>query len=163
MEIWEDIEEFPDYQVSNLGRVRSCKFDTIKVLKPGIQEPTKGCYYHYVMLRKDNETYNRSIHRLVGKAFIPNPENKPQIDHINRNGLDNRVENLRWATRSENLVNRTMPIGESGHRNISIINSGAYKVIIQRNSEVVFYNLYATLEEAIAGRDAFLATLETGS
>ena len=163
MEIWEDIEEFPDYQVSNLGRVRSCKFDKIKVMKPGIQEQNKSCYYHFVMLSKDNHKFNRYVHRLVGKAFIPNPENKPQIDHINRNGLDNRVENLRWATRSENLINRTMPIGESGHRYICITPSGAYKVLIQRNSEVVFYNTYAILEEAIAGRDAFLATLQTST
>jgi hypothetical protein len=163
MEIWEDIEEFPNYEVSNLGRVRSCKFDTIKVLKPGIKEPTKGCRYHYVILRKDNYPFNRTVHRLVGKAFIPNPENKPQIDHINRNGLDNRIENLRWATRSENLINRTLPIGESGHRYICITNSGAYKVLITRNRETVFYNCYAFLEEAIAGRDAFLATLETST
>lgn len=45
------------------------------------------------------------IHRLVAQAFIPNPKNKPQVDHINRNKIDNRVENLRWVTKSENARN----------------------------------------------------------
>ena len=45
------------------------------------------------------------VHRLIAETFIPNPENKPHVDHINRNPADNRVENLRWVTRSENMRN----------------------------------------------------------
>lgn len=48
---------------------------------------------------------NYRVHRLIAETFLPNPENKPEVDHINRNPSDNRVENLRWATRTENQRN----------------------------------------------------------
>ena len=54
---------------------------------------------------KDGKSRSIGVHRLVGEAFIPNPENKPQIDHINTIRNDNRVENLRWATPFENITN----------------------------------------------------------
>ena len=50
---------------------------------------------------------DKNLHRLIAEAFIPNPDNKPLVDHINRDRLDNRVENLRWVTYSENCKNRT--------------------------------------------------------
>ena len=61
----------------------------------------KGCGY----LRVQVTGKNYHVHRLVAEAFIPNPENKPEVDHINRNPTDNRVDNLRWSTRSENQRN----------------------------------------------------------
>lgn len=61
--------------------------------------------YEIVSLSKDGKTYTRKVHRLVAEAFIPNPENKPCIDHINTVKTDNRVENLRWVTYAENMNN----------------------------------------------------------
>ena len=98
MEEWRVIVETPNYLVSNKGNVKS--LITGKILKPKIE---KGGYLR-VHLRVPNNRYY-SIHRLVAQAFIPNPENKPCIDHINTDRTDNRVENLRWATYKENNNN----------------------------------------------------------
>lgn len=60
--------------------------------------------YEYVTLRKDNKSKTYLLHRVVLGTFIPNPENKPQVNHINWNKHDNRLENLEWCTHSENLL-----------------------------------------------------------
>lgn len=96
-EKWRVIEEFPNYEVSSLGRVRSLKTGTIK--KPFISD--QG--YYKVQLYKKSKKSNQRVHRLVAKAFIANPGAKPQINHKNVNRLDNCVANLEWVTDEENL------------------------------------------------------------
>lgn len=101
MEIWKPIEGFDNYMISNLGRVKSCKYGKERIMKP-----LKDKYgYLAIHLLKDKKSNNKRIHRLVALAFIPNVENKPCIDHINTNRSDNRVENLRWVTYKENNNN----------------------------------------------------------
>ena len=93
-EIWKD---FMGYRVSNFGRVKSFK------TKPRIMKPvlvSKG--YLHVMLCKDSKVKWFSIHRLVALTFIPNPEEKPQVNHRDGHKLNNHVSNLEWCTRSEN-------------------------------------------------------------
>lgn len=113
MEIWKDVEEYEGlYQVSNMGRVKSCKRvimrnngkpQTIneKYLKPSYDK----CGYMVVNLWKNNKFKQKKLHQIIAQAFIPNPENKPYIDHINCNTSDNRLENLRWVTHKENMNN----------------------------------------------------------
>ena len=102
MEIWKYISEYgEDYQVSNLGRVRSLKRKNIKIMNIKINRHG----YCTVYLTKNGMLKTVTVHRLVAKAFIPNPENKPCIDHINTIKTDNRVENLRWVTHKENCNN----------------------------------------------------------
>ena len=105
MEIWKDIKKFEGiYQVSNLGNIKSLnnnKTKKEKILK--LNKDKKG--YLYVDLYKNNKSKRFVVHRLVAEAFIPNPENKPCIDHINTIRDDNRVENLRWVTYKENCNN----------------------------------------------------------
>lgn len=95
-EVWKIIEDFPNYAVSNLGRVANIKRKNI------LKNCNNGNGYYYVSLGKYNNQY---VHRLVAIAFIPNVDNKPEIDHINTIRTDNRVENLRWVTKSENQKN----------------------------------------------------------
>lgn len=99
-EIWKTIEDYPNYMVSNMGRVKNLRGKG-KILK--IKKEKNG--YIRINLYKKGVNKHFSVHRLVAQAFIPNPENKPQIDHINTNRTDNRVENLRWVTRIENMNN----------------------------------------------------------
>lgn len=97
MEIWKEIKDTDGkYMVSSKGRVKNTK--TGRVLKSRPNQ--KG--YHLVGMGKGK---TKAIHRLVAEAFIPNPENKPCVDHINTVRNDNRVENLRWVTYSENNMN----------------------------------------------------------
>ena len=104
-EIWKPIKDFEGYyEVSNIGRVRSLNYKRTgkgKILKN--IEDYKG--YLEVGLTKNGKRKQFKVHRLVAEAFIPNPENKPCIDHINTIKSDNRVENLRWVTYKENSNN----------------------------------------------------------
>lgn len=96
------MEEFKkvaaDYEIGTCGTIRSLKWGKIKVLTPSPNN--KG--YLIVQLRIDGEHKCYLVHRLVALAFIPNPDNKPCVNHINGDKTDNRVENLEWVTDGEN-------------------------------------------------------------
>lgn len=117
MEIWKDIPGYEGlYQVSNLGNVKSFKCNKEILLK--LNTNNVG-YYCIGLSNKNTEWFG--VHRLVGMAFIPNPKNKPQINHKNNIKTDNRVENLEWCTGSYNALygykvgNRTAPwLGKFG-------------------------------------------------
>lgn len=91
-----------EYQVSNFGRVRRYRQGVGWCLIKG--RIGKVGYYR-VSLNVDGKIKDFFVHRLVAMAFIPNPGNKPQVDHINTIRTDNRVENLRWVTPHENMMN----------------------------------------------------------
>lgn len=117
MEIFKIIEDYPNYEVSNLGNVRNKK--TGKVLKP--DKTIKG--YLRVNFLKDGKLKHYLVHRLVATVFIPNPENKPQVNHIDGDKTNNQVENLEWNTYSENLKHAF----RTGLNHIIITNKNNFK------------------------------------
>lgn len=113
-EIWREIPGYEGlYEISNLGRARSTPrvlVDKIgrarryrsKILEGSMNE--RG--YRYVMLCKDFVQILHAVARLVANAFIPNPENKPEVNHKSGVKLDNSVDNLEWSTHQENCIHR---------------------------------------------------------
>jgi hypothetical protein len=109
-EIWKDINGYEgEYRISNYGRVFSLKknlfLSQCKRTSKNHKGETRENYYWGVVFTDRSKIPNQKgyfVHRLVGIAFIPNPENKPTINHINGDTLDNHISNLEWATSSEN-------------------------------------------------------------
>lgn len=100
-ETWRDVPGYEGlYQVSDQGRVKNARSGHIR--KP--REKWDG--YLQVNLSRNNRAQSMAVHRLVALAFLPNPESKPQINHINGKKTDNRAENLEWCTGSENQRHR---------------------------------------------------------
>lgn len=140
-EIWKSIKNFENsYQVSNYGRVKSisrnitCRDGKIKHVKERILRPkitSNG--YLMVVLRGNNQPYYKNIHRLVALSFIPNPCNLPQVNHIDENKLNNRVDNLEWCSEHYNA--------NYGTRNFKISNK-----LKQRNTQkIAQYDLQGNL------------------
>lgn len=110
-EIWKDIKDYEGfYQVSNLGRVRS--IDRIIVRKDGIHQFRKGIIktpkinsdgYYTITLSKNGNNKTLGIHILVARHYIPNPDNKPEVNHKDFNRENNQFDNLEWCTHQENI------------------------------------------------------------
>ena len=128
-EIWKEIKGYPNYQISNMGRIKSLNYNCTgkeKIMK--LTNDKDG--YLLVKIYKNKKQTTYKVHRLVAEAFIPNPDNKPYIDHINTDRTDNTVwlnedgsvnyekTNLRWVTQKENnnnpLSKKHISIGKFG-------------------------------------------------
>jgi len=98
--IWKWVEGYEDlYEVSSTGELKSYRKKAPYIMKKPIM--TSGYYYITVSVEKRRK--NLSVHREVAKAFIPNPEGKREVNHIDGNKLNNHVSNLEWNTPKENI------------------------------------------------------------
>jgi hypothetical protein len=149
-EEWKIIENAPNYSVSNLGKVKNNKTGRILKLKL-IREQYEG-----VCLRVNKMNSNQKVHRLVAKAFIPNPLNKPCVNHIDYNTRNNRADNLEWVTISENQLWSRERIGKGHWKNkypcISR-NKGGYSFQKRNGKEKRVRKWFKTLEQALAFKE----------
>lgn len=132
-EEWKTIED-SKYEVSSVGNVRNKATNLILKLK-------KDNYYRATIFN-DGKPKLCLVHRLVGKAFIPNPNNKKIIDHIDGNNYNNIVSNLRWVTSQENIWNKN-------YKGYSKRPSGRFEATIRdNNGKKTYLGIYDTEEEA---------------
>ena len=111
-----EIDEYPGYFVGTDLNIYSEKSGSIKIKTQCFN--TDG--YCLVGLSKDGKEYKKLVHRLISEMFIPNPDNLEQVDHINRNKIDNRLENLRWVSHRDNGRNQSIAKNNtSGYQGVS--------------------------------------------
>ena len=117
-EIWKPVVGYEGmYEVSNFGRVWSIRRKLF--LKEDIDK-RKNHHYHRVTLSKNGKTERITVHRLVTQAFIPNPDNLPEVNHKDENPANNNVENLEWCDRTYNINygTRNKRVGESNGKTV---------------------------------------------
>jgi hypothetical protein len=146
MEEWKEAKGLEGkYEVSNVGRVKS-----LIGKKPKIMGQTNGLGYQVVNIEKKP----RGVHRMVAEAFIPNPESKPFVNHINGDRRDNIVTNLEWVTPQENITH-------------SIRTGASYSNVISVRKKVAQYdtdgNFIAEYESINAGAKAMNAEGQHGN
>lgn len=161
MEIWKDVEGYKDvYQVSDLGNVRSLERSYLDSngfnhnIKSRLLKPAKNKYgYLQVGLSLNCKTNSYTVHSLVAKAFIDNPDNKPTVNHKDGDKLNNNKTNLEWSTKSEQAIHaidhnlRTMPNvwgGKFGSKH------GASKEVEQCTLDGILIKTYGSIIEAAA-------------
>lgn len=134
-EIWKDIPGYEGlYQASNLGRVRGRRKNACKVLSPS----TYNGYYR-VNLSRDGKYTTFHVHHLVAFAFLPNPNNYPQVNHLDGNRKNNILSNLEWCSRSQNQIHAFRVLGRVKTR---------CKTVIQMDDEGNIINKYESISEA---------------
>lgn len=138
-EVWNKIFNFEDYQVSNLGRIKSLKNNKEKLLKK-----YRNIYgYETVHLLNNKVKKVFQVHRLVAQTFIPNLENKQQVNHINGIKTDNRVENLEWCTAKENVAHAQSVLKRDYSKGIEITHLKSQKKVIRSDGKI-----YNSIKEA---------------
>ena len=138
--------------VEGISKYGVCEHGTVVNLKQNrvLKGTIKDNGYRFYYPKTDEGKYRKmSGHRLVALAFLPNPQHKPEVDHKDRCKLNNQVSNLRWSTRSENLINKGMPTRKNkgdGFRHISKVlrKYEYYRLEIRRNNKNIVDKHYRT-------------------
>jgi len=142
-----EIQGYENYLIYENGDIKNKKTGRILKHIDGI--------YLGVSLRKNNKQKTFRIHRLLGLAFIPNPNNYYSIDHIDKNKHNNSLDNLRWADRDTQMNNRTIKTN-TGYDNICLSNSGYYIIYKKKMFKSYLHCSKYTLQDAIKLRDNLL-------
>lgn len=150
----QSIPNYPTYSITREGYVRD--------LRTGNLHNGHSFYgYRKVTLTNPQGTTTKLIHRIVAEVFIPNPNNLPEVDHINRICDDNRVENLRWADdyiQAQNKGNQKN--NTTGYKNI-MREDNMFRVVIKRNGKNVARKRFHNLDDAIKYRDEIISCISS--
>jgi hypothetical protein len=133
-EIWKKIEGYENYEVSTFGNVRNIITNNLLTLSK------KGNYYSIGLTNKNKIRKSFRVHRLLCTTFIPNPDNKTEVNHKDKNGLNNNINNLEWNSHQENCIHRSYGIKNCNNRNIKI-----HKLNLKTN-EII--DTYDSMEDA---------------
>ena len=142
----------PNYAVNILGEVKNVLSG--RILKPQLNP---NGYLHVTLSTNNKRTYPL-VHRLLAIHFIPNPENKKCVDHINRIRSDNRIENLRWATNAENNQNTSIH-KDNKLKEQYICQNGKYFMFHKTINSATHRKYFKILNEAIEYRDNYLSIM----
>jgi len=145
-EIWKDVKNYEGiYQISNLGNVRSLERLDNKNRRTHAKDITSKKSknnYKFVTLYKNGKSKMYLIHRLVAEAFIPNPNNLPQVNHIDENITNNKVDNLEWCTPKYNSNYGTR------NKRLSELKDKYKKKVIRYNEDKTDVKIYSSVTEA---------------
>ena len=141
------IKGFDQYRIYQDGHVYSCKRKIV------LKATLNSAGYKNVDLHINGVRYNKKIHRLVAEHFIDNPENKPCVDHIDRDKLNNMYWNLRWATTSENMRNKGVKKNNKLGEKYIGFNKSENRFIVKIRTHTIWKS-FKTLDEAIEYRNA---------
>lgn len=132
MEIWTKIEGFTRYYISSMGRI----WNGERIM---VQSTDKE---RYLLITLKNKKYKKTfrVHRLVGIYFIPNPDNKPEINHLDYNVQNNECYNIQWSTRKENMEHAAKN-GLVGKHNRFGENNGRAKINLKIAEEIRQFGL----------------------
>lgn len=160
MRVLTKIKDFPDYCVSTDGEVYSAKGESYRRLK----QYSKTHGYLYVALFRNGKRYYRRVHRLVAEAFIPNPDNLPEVNHKDEDKTNNLASNLEWCTSHDNKVygSRRERVARkvsdpkilrknntSGHKGVTKTRWNTWQAWLNRK----YLGTFKTFEEAVAVRE----------
>lgn len=173
-EIWKDISGFEGkYQISNLGRVKSLsRFRVYGKTASGITKEiilklsTPKSQYGYAVLSfwVNARVKTFKVHRLVAEAFIPNPENKPQVNHIDSNRSNNHVSNLEWVTSRENTSHATIKTNKSSkYTGVDKVKYNRWRATTWENGKYKYIGQYETEEMAANAYRAYLESIGTSN